>query len=158
MTVGAWSSGGSCLYFAFGSNMNPERMRARALRFDHFTAGRLADFELVFDKVSSAHPHIAHANIRRAPGQRVEGVLYHLRDHTEIERLDRFERTPINYSRELFPIATDDGVQWAWTYVANPGVRRNGLRPDREYLDHLLAGRRWLSPEYIAALECIDVV
>ena len=155
MTTGRqWSYGESPYYFAYGSNMNPERMAVRGLRHVSAEGARLHGYELVFDKVSQAHPTSAHANIRVRPGAIVEGVLYHLGNLTAIEGLDRFERTPINYSRELFAVHTQAGEAiWTWTYVANPAVRGVSLAPEREYLDHLLAGRDFLSPAYGAMLE-----
>lgn len=149
--------GESTYYFAFGSNMNPARMHARAVGFIDYFRGDLENFELVFDKRSNAHPSVGHANIRYARGGRVEGVVYVLRRPSEIERLDPYERNTINYSRELFEIATPRGPHWAWTYVGNRAVLEEGLRPEREYVDHLLAAGELLSREYVERLESLAV-
>jgi gamma-glutamylcyclotransferase (GGCT)/AIG2-like uncharacterized protein YtfP len=89
----------------------------------------------------------------------VEGVLYALPTESELTKMDVFERTPINYSRDRLTVATPDGSRVAWTYFANPAVCRPGARPSRAYLAHLLAGRPYLSTDYFRRLErqpCID--
>lgn len=138
-------------YFAYGSNMNPARMRRRELAVMSATRASLADFELRFNKVSAAHPAEAHANVARRAGATVEGVLYELAGPDEIEKMDPFEKAGVNYSREAVVVVAG-GPRWAWTYFANPGVIRAGLRPTRWYLDHLLAGAQFLSPSYLRVL------
>lgn len=139
-------------YFAFGSNMNPTRVRARGLLFDEIIGARLDGFELTFDKRARDHPHAGRANIRRRFDGVVEGVLYRLIDEVQIEKMDRFEGTPHQYTREVVRVDTGSVVQWAWTYVANPDVVVEGLLPDRAYLEHLLAGRDFLSEAYLDRL------
>ena len=158
-------------YFAYGSNMNPDRVRERGIRFEHAAGARLRDFALVFDKTSRQHAGLGHANVRPAPGQVVEGVLYWLETAEEIGKMDRFESTPVNYSREVIhvrvhhehlpmdpalaplPGSGDEVLITTWTYFANPAVRRPGLLPPRGYLEHLLAGRPYLSERYYQMLE-----
>lgn len=157
-------------YFAYGSNMNPDRVRERGIGFEHACGASLAGFALAFDKTSRHHEGVGHANLIYAPGSVVEGVLYWLRSSSEIDKMDRFESTPVNYSREVVRVEIDlaevptgeehfahpEGrrtVVHTWTYFANPAVRRSGLRPPRSYLDHLLAGERYLSSDYFSVLK-----
>ena len=98
------------------------------------------------------HPGIGRANIRPRHLSFVEGVLYRLMDHLEIDKMDRFEGTPWQYRRELVTVETQRGVCWAWTYVGNPAVIVDGLRPDQAYLDHLVAGGEFLSAPYLERL------
>ena len=139
-------------YFAYGSNMNPARVRERGLRFTSVQGASLNDRRLVFDKVSRLHPNAAHANVVYAPGEQVEGVLYRLQGADEILKMDPFERAPWNYGRDAVPVQAGDEVLWAWTYFANRAVRRDGLNPPAEYLAHLLAGRAYLSADYFDRL------
>ena len=132
--------------------MNPARVTARGLAFTRCLPARVNDLRLVFDKTSRDHPHHAHANLVFARGASTEGVLYELVDADEILKMDRFERVPINYGREAIHVLTAEGTVVAWTYFANPGVRRSGLRPERSYLEHLLAGRPYLTDDYFATL------
>jgi len=139
-------------YFAYGSNMNPLRMRTRGLSFSEALAGHLPGYELCFNKRAHDRPDTAYANIRYCQGSMVEGVLYRLDDPAEISKMDPFEGTPIFYSRERMPVLTAQGMLPGWVYVANPAWRSEGLRPTRDYLEHLLAGREHLSESYWQAL------
>ncbi|MDZ7825987.1 MAG: gamma-glutamylcyclotransferase family protein [Gammaproteobacteria bacterium] len=140
-------------YFAFGSNMNPQRVRDRGLAFDHVSGAVLADAELVFDKRSADHPRSGHANVVFRRGGRVEGVLYRLADADQILRMDPFERTPINYSRDAVIVTTDGGPVHAWTYFAESSGPGPGC-PPRGRLHGPSAGRPTLAvPEWIARLE-----
>ena len=139
-------------YFAFGSNMNPQRVRDRGLSIETIEGGRLRGFELLFNKQARDLKGIGRANIRPRHHSFVEGVLYRLADDFEIDKMDRFEGTPWQYSREIVPVETRRGVRWAWTYVGNPAVIVNGLRPDQAYLDHLIAGAEFLSAPYLERL------
>lgn len=139
-------------YFAYGSNMNLARMQARGLHVLDARAGQLSGFTLRFNKRTASIAGQAFANIAFKPGAVVEGVLYQLADASEINKLDPFEGAPVLYSRERMHIATAQGVIGAWVYIANPAYRAEGLRPSREYLQHLLQGREFLSDAYWAAL------
>jgi cation transport regulator ChaC len=146
-------------YFAYGSNMNPARVRQRGLRVQQTEPAMLRGVRLAFDKQSADHTGAGHACLRFDRAATVEGVLYRLVSATDLERMDRFERTPINYSRELVQVTTAAGQVSAWTYFANPAVLRPGSLPVRSYLDHLLAGRAYLSSSYVdslAAWPCIE--
>ncbi|MEZ5560780.1 MAG: gamma-glutamylcyclotransferase family protein [Pseudomonadales bacterium] len=142
-------------YFAYGSNMNPDRVAERGLLVQRAESARLPGYRLLFDKTSNQHPGVGHANVAWAPEAEVEGVLYWLAAPDEIVKMDRFERTPVNYSREVVQVHTAAGPVPSWTYFANPAVRRAGLKPPRSYLRHLLAGAAYVSPGYLAMLEAV---
>lgn len=136
----------SDFYFAYGSNMNPERMRARGLAFARFEPGRMHGFRLCFNKRAHNKTGIAYANIAHDPSTLVEGVLYQLEG--DIQVMDPFEGTPVRYSREKFPVDTDSGVTWAWVYVANPAYIADALSVEENYLNHLLSAGDLLSEDY----------
>ena len=140
-------------YFAFGSNMNPNRVQARGLSWQQILGAMLPDVALVFDKRAGDVVGAGHANIRYAPGSRVYGVLYLLTTPAQIARMDPFEHAPINYGREVFYVQTAAGARIpAWTYVGNPAALQTGLLPTRSYMAQLLAGEPWLPPPYVAQL------
>jgi cation transport regulator ChaC len=139
-------------YFAYGSNMNPARVRARGLAFTQAEGAVLRGFRLEFHKQSRHHPGSGHANIAFDREGIVEGVLYRLALPDEIHKMDPFERTPVNYSRDVVMVETASGTEPSWTYFANAGVLYPGLRPERAYLAHLLAGAPYLSAAYLARL------
>ncbi|MFG6178240.1 gamma-glutamylcyclotransferase family protein [Halomonas sp. THAF12] len=144
-------------YFAYGSNMNPARVEARIGATRRVLPGVLYDHALRFDKASRIDG-ISHANVVSAPGQRVEGALFELLAHEQIECMDPFEGYPHDYDRHRMPIHTGQGAIEAWVYIAAPGATGEALKPAREYLEHLLAGQAFLSPEYHARLAGTDAV
>ena len=139
-------------YFAYGSNMNPLRVRERGLSVRAVRGGRVRGLDLVFDKQSREHPRSGHANLVHAPDRHAEGVLYELVAEAEILHMDPFEKAPVNYSREVVRVETAAGPVHAWTYFANPAARTSGVLPEASYLAHLLRGRPWLSPAWYARL------
>lgn len=140
-------------YFAYGSNMNPARMAARGLRWQVACAASLPRHGLRFNKRAADRPNCAYANIVFAPSETVEGVLYELVGSSEVAKLDDFEGTPRLYSREIFLLQTAEGVIPAWVYVANPAVIERGLLPEAWYMQHVLAGRDYLSQAYYQQLQ-----
>lgn len=144
-------------YFAYGSNMNTARVMARIGETRRALAGRLVDHELRFDKASRI-PGIAHANVVPSVGDNVEGVLFELIEPSQIELMDPFEGVPREYCRELRGIETGEGTIEAWVYFAVEGSTRPELRPAREYLEHLLAGKPYLSEKYHAQLAQVETV
>lgn len=145
-------------YFAYGSNMNRARVERRAMPFVDHHGGLLHDYRLAFNKRSTVHPGAASANVVHSPGDRVEGVLYRLPDHSGIEMMDPFEGYPVRYRRERLPVVAGDSICHAWVYLANDDYIAEGLRPARWYLNHLLAGEPHLSVDYLrrlAATHCL---
>lgn len=146
-------------YFAYGSNMNPARMRERGLQFIEIRPAVLPGMRLVFNKRASNKTGIAYANIAFAPDAQVEGLLYKLVDNRQIGKLDYFEGTPYRYSREIYSLRCGADTVSAWVYIANRAMISADLLPERWYLRHLLAGEPWLSTGYLQGLRrqaCID--
>lgn len=145
-------------YFAYGSNMNPVRMATRGMRYRSTQGAQLSGWALRFDKRAADQQGAAFANIVEAEGELVHGVLYHLEAAAEILRMDPFEHWPERYRREKVEVMTSSGPVWTWVYIANTHWRRDGLKPSREYLNHLLSGRPWLPECYfrwLAATKCL---
>lgn len=147
------------LYFAYGSNMGASRMLGREVSFRVREAARLDGFQLLFNKVASRRPREGYANIVPCTGGTVEGILYHLAGQSGLDALDRFEGAPDHYRRIEVEVLTSRGARVrASTYQAGREWQRPGLRPSREYLDRLIAGRDFLSPEYAARLEATETL
>ncbi len=149
----------SAYYFAYGSNMNAERMAARGLSVERALSGTINDLALAFNKLAADAPHRSYANVIYAPEQQVEGVLYELSHRTEIFKMDPFEGAPRLYSREVYWVNTAEGPIAAWVYVANRAMLRDGMMPERWYLEHLLAGKAYLSEDYyqqLTQVSCVD--
>lgn len=107
---------------------------------------------MVFNK-KSQNGDFAYANIVPSVYDYVEGVLYEISDQG-LSVLDRYEGYPDHYDRKKVEVQNSKGetIQ-AETYIANPAHIEEGLCPTRKYLNHLLAARDLLSPEYIKKLE-----
>ena len=145
------------LYFAYGSNMNFDRMRERNVAFALAQSGSLLHHRLAFNKSSTEISGISYANIVREVDGVVEGVLYQLSDEQQIFKLDVFEGVPYLYSRDKFWIETGGDRVAAWVYIANAALVKEGLKPARWYLQHLLAGKDYLSSDYYHMLENTEV-
>ena len=146
------------LYFAYGSNMNPERIAERLKRLPKAKMGCLKGYQLIFNKIASGKSGIGYANIVISKDDTVFGVLYYVTNE-DLCILDDYEGVGnSHYYRAEVPIFTEEsGVLLAITYIACQNRTTDSLKPTREYLNHLLEGRAFLPPDYIARLERITV-
>ena len=139
-------------YFAYGSNMNPERVKKREMTFHSAQPGSLLHYRFSFNKRSVKYPGAASANVVAAPDHVTEGVVYRLSEPEQITMLDPYEGYPVRYDRLALPIQVEKERVDAWVYVANADYIVEGLRPARWYLQHLLSARDFLSTEYYSML------
>ena len=141
------------LYFAYGSNLNAERMKERKAFFIKREAAKLPGYRFEFSKRTSL-PGAGVGNIVASPQSTVHGILYSL-EKGGLDKLDVFEQTREgHYQREIVKVETDDGnFAEATAYVARASVTVSGLKPERWYLNHLLAGKELLPPHYYAFLK-----
>lgn len=140
-------------YFAYGSNMDKERMIERGLNFTSRQFGKLDGYKLVFNKKSKQGMA---ANIEQSNIEYIEGVLYDFPDN-ELSNLDSKEGYPNHYDRIQVVVLTSDGDSIeATTYIAKQDKIINGLSPKKEYLSHLLKGQDILSKEYFDKLKIIQ--
>lgn len=135
------------IYFSYGSNMDKVQMDDRNIGYTLRRFGMLAGYKLAFNKKASKG-NFAYANIIESENDYVEGALYEFPD-TDIIKLDRSEGFPNHYIKISVPIIDSSGnsVQ-AITYIAHPDKIVDGLLPQKQYLDHLRAGKDLLSKEY----------
>ena len=141
-------------YFAYGSNMNPERMKQRIGWSPPSRGAVLQDYQLMFDKQSNDG---GKANIRPHEGAVVEGVLYLLEEKDLLE-MDSFEGVADgHYRRDSIAVMTEsEGLCRVVTYIAQ--ITGPEIPPTRAYLGHLLAGRDLLSPKYLKNLEKLQTL
>ncbi len=142
------------LYFAYGSNMNPQRIKERISRLPYKESASLPGYKLCFNKQAHKKPGIGYANVVQADGEAVYGILYQVTED-ELLQIDRHEgvRTG-HYSRAKVAVLIHDGKEViAVTYVACPNRISDGLLPERCYLDHFLAGKDNLPEAYVRFLE-----
>ena len=134
-------------YFAYGSNMNPERMLDRGAEFTHRQSHALPGYSLKFNKVSSKAPGSGSANIVPDENGVVEGVIYRI-TVGGLYKLDKFEGYPEHYGRIRLTLDLDGINETVKTYTAMPDKIKDGLSPTKSYLRHLLKARHDLTPEY----------
>lgn len=143
-------------YFAYGSNCNPAIMRRKGVDFKDRQMAVLADYQIRFNKKALRErvpPGIGFANINVQPGSKVEGILYEIVEE-HLELLDESERYPDHYTRIEVEVELDDGrSESCFAYQAQPDKVAEGLRPSRNYLNHILAAKDFLSWQYYQALE-----
>lgn len=139
-------------YFAYGSNMNPKRMKSRVGGFNDRSYGVLPSFALDFSKRAYSKG-IGYANVVADTTDAVEGVIYTLTTE-QIEKLDGFEGVSSGqYKREKVRVFMPDNTPVkAWCYFAkNTGT---DLKPTKDYLSHLIVGaKNFLSDAYVQRLQ-----
>ena len=145
-------------YFAYGSNMSRKRMQKRGLIWEKITKATLKNWSLKFNKIAFDYSE-GFANIEKAKGRKVEGVLYKLEEKEQAHILDKYESTPDHYRRIEVYVRTEKGQSIkAFTYIANKRMIEKGLYPSEDYLNHLLDGKRYLSAKYHHGLKQIKTL
>ncbi len=138
------------LYFAYGSNMNPQRMVDRGVRFKRREAARLPGYSFVMNKWIKSNGTAA-ANIIKDSQSSVHGALYTCSEKGALEMLDKFEGVATNqYVREKVTVyAGQKVVRDVFVYMAVDENCRENLRIHPEYFQHILKGGDILPPEYL---------
>ncbi len=139
------------LYFAYGSNLHPARLRARVGPFEPLGRARVAHYRLAFHKRGADGS--GKCDIVPAPGREVHGALY-LIDAGQRALLDRFEGVGRGYRGGWLEVHGREGRQRAYCYFAQPGHTDPRLRPYGWYKDFVLEGgrRHRLPHPYLRAL------
>lgn len=145
------------LNFAYGSNMSTARLRARVPSARVIGRGVLHGHRLVWHKVSKDGSGKCDVVATAAPDAVVHGVVYAI-DQTEKATLDRAEGLGKGYDERQVVVEVGGEPFVATMYYA---TRMDpALKPYSWYRAHVLAGayEHELPPEYIAALEAIEVL
>lgn len=138
-------------FFAYGSNMSRAQIRTRAGEAAEEQAGKLENYELVFNR--KARGGSATANIRPAQGKNVYGVLYRISE-SGLRSLDRFQGAPTHYRRIEVNVTGAGGNKVAAQVFIATKVEK-GLRPAGHYLQSILdaAEEHQLPGEYVEELK-----
>lgn len=143
-------------YFAFGSNINTERLKERSVNFVDIKSGFIKGYKLAFDKKALGKQGQTYANIQKSENSIVEGILYEVSEQC-IKNLDKFEGVPNHYIRKEIDVFTKNEIVKAWVYIANEKMLSEG-KPSKEYLSHLLSGKEWLSESYYKGLCAVETL
>lgn len=145
-------------YFAYGSNLHPERLGARAPSARFLCIARLAGYRLAFHKRSRIDGS-GKCNIVAAPGpHNVWGAVYEL-GRADLERLDGEEVVHGGYLRQRYVVYAGDARREVHAYEAPPDLTDEALSPFDWYHALVLDGARLhgLPQDYVAMLESIAV-
>ncbi len=143
------------LYFAYGSNLDPERMKQRIGRIPTSQRARLPNYRLAFNKRASGDAGV-YANIVQETDREDWGVIYRC-THEEMDVLDKCEGVASgHYRRHYVSVELEDGeIVNAITYVAGDAYICKEGSPSQEYLRHIVTGaqQHGLLEEYIKSIE-----
>lgn len=127
-------------YFAYGSNMNAQRMITRKAYFTQRINATLPMHRLVFNKIPSKEPGYGFANIEADNYENVYGILYEMQQ-SDIAELDKHEGVGgQHYERKIMTVETENGSVEAVVYVAHPSKIQDGLIPTEAYAENLYKG------------------
>jgi gamma-glutamylcyclotransferase len=149
----------TCLYFAYGSNMESATLHGRrGIKPLRALAARASGWRLVFDKPPLVPIGEGFANLVADPAASVLGVLYEVTAE-DLHHIDFTEGVLIgNYQRittAVTPLASPEVEEFAFTLVSDR--RDRALVPSRRYMQCLINGaeQHGLPPEYIGFLRSI---
>jgi len=125
------------LYFAYGSNLDPDQMKRRCPESKFKIAGFLQGYRLDFTWYSPGWVG-GIADIVLDPQEEVWGVVYEL-TIKDLELLDAYEGYPEIYTRFQTSIETSEGtLNDVWVYAV---VNKNTfIPPSRQYLEIIKRG------------------
>ena len=114
----------------------------------------LTDFEMVFNKHSNDG---GKANIMYSLGNLVEGILYSVNEE-DLLILDKYEGVATQQYKR-YDIKVRDNNKKSIAAVAYKALNTGELfAPTEEYLNYILEGKEFLSPEYYSKLESIETL
>ncbi|MGH1461715.1 MAG: gamma-glutamylcyclotransferase family protein [Neptuniibacter sp.] len=144
------------LYFAYGSNMSPHRIRDRVSNADFVGVAVLQNFQLRFHKKGLDGSAKADALYTGKVNDQIYGALYRL-DGSDFSVLDRIESCGVGYERKEVKVNSVGGDVRAWVYCALHIDR--SLVPYHWYHQHVLEGAMQLGlPEgYIEHIKSFAV-
>jgi len=141
-------------YFAYGSNLHPARMQARAPSAEFVETAVLPDRALRFCKRGADGS--AKCTLVPALGSRVFGAVYRIAEPDKAP-LDRAEGLGQGYEEQWQGLPLSDGVVRTFHYYASEGYVDASLQPYHWYKDLVLLGARYhaFPAAYVAAIEAV---
>ena len=143
-------------YFAYGSNLHPERLRERVPSSRALAVAELDGHLLRFHKRGRDGSGKCSILPSDRPRDRVFGVVYRMAA-AERANLDRAEGLGAGYLRVELTVRVEGAAQPVFSYRAQDGHIDDALAPFTWYHRLVLAGARHhgLPADYIAAIEAI---
>lgn len=127
-----------CNYFAYGSNMSPERLQKRVPSAKFIGVFLLARYELKFHKTGKDGSAKADAFFTGKDSHSILGVLYSI-DNREKKYLDEAEGLGYGYEEKEVKVQAESGeIAVGFLYYATN--INSTLRPFSWYMHHILKG------------------
>ena len=148
------------IYFAYGSNLDPERLRINCPSAQFLSAGKLSDFTLNFTKTSEIRWKGGVADIIETPNASMWGAIWQI-NISESDALDRQEgvyANPQGYHRLDVTVESTDGRSIECrTYQVTVREALN-IPPSPAYKDTLVRGAKYckLPADYQALIANIQ--
>jgi gamma-glutamylcyclotransferase (GGCT)/AIG2-like uncharacterized protein YtfP len=127
----------------------------RKINFSSRKFAILENYKVVFNKVSKKNNNLGFANIVESNGSNVEGALYDV-SVNDLNIIDRFEgakTTPKHYYQAVVNVICEGETIQAITYIANPIMLKENIKPDKKYLNYILEGKDIFSDSYYEDLK-----
>ena len=134
--------------------MSAQRMHERLGWSPSRSGAILNDFEMVFNKHSNDG---GKANIMYSPGDLVEGILYSVYEK-DLVVLDKFEGVAADQYRR-YEIKVHNKNKKSILAVAYKALNTGKVSaPTEVYLNYILEGKEFLSPEYYKKLKSTETL
>lgn len=143
----------SLWYFAYGSNLHPLRLAARAPSSQCVALAELVGYQIRFHKSGRDGSGKCNAYCTKGGGERVLGAIYEL-DRSDKALLDKAESVGAGYHERRLGLCGPDGWREAFTYIADPDYVDDSLQPYEWYRQLVLSGARYhrFADSYIRAI------
>ena len=137
------------LYFAYGSNMDPQQMKRRCPSSRFESVAKLSNYELAFT-LRSQRRRCGVANVLPSKGNNVYGVLYRINGIRDWKVLDAAEGFRPRYKRGNRYIRTERREQKlsgfpvivsAFIYIGL--IEKFFSRPNKTYLNQMIKGAKF---------------
>lgn len=148
---------GHILYYAYGSNLHPERLGARIPTSRLLGVAELSGYQLLFHKLGADQSAKCNALFSGDPGHILLGALFSMAAH-EKPILDDIEGAGYVVSEVVVKHGGTDHS--AFMYVAEQAYIDDSLRPYQWYKEFVFLGAKFLDfPEhYVAQLAAVEAV
>jgi len=138
------------LYFAYGANLDADRMKERCPDSDPVSQAWLAGWRFTFAGKSRLWGVGGVSTLFPEPGGLATGRLYQVSD-ADLAALDVIEGHPEVYRRVSLRVESPRGVRPAWCYLLTPGTPETAPTPS--YREAVLAAYLALGFELPDALK-----
>ena len=131
------------LYFAYGSNLDEDRIKKRCPSAQKISEGELKGYKLGFQNNNRSK---IVANIIESPGDSVKGIIYRIPEEEDWRTLDHCEGHPHVYKRQIVNIIDKlngreiECITYIMGQSYGDGEKRKYGIPEIGYLRHILKG------------------